>query len=170
MINIISIENALYDWIFTVTNTETILADPNAPRPLGAYLTFKIINANSIGTHGENSTLLVNKSIDIEASKIYDISVSINAFRANSFENLSKLVDSISKISIIEDLTSNGLYYISESDIRHISVDVKKEIEERHQVDFNFYIRSSSADNIESIQKIEITNEISGDTTIIENP
>jgi len=168
MIDPATIENALYDWIYGATGVETILADENAPRPTGSYVLFNIINSMPVGFAGK---LLTRKPLDLvqfDYSTTYDLFVSINFYRTDALKNASILRDSLDKIGTIEDLTENGLFFISTSDIRHIPDVVKKKIEERYQFDVSFYIRSLTTEILEQIKKVEITNELDGSTKIIE--
>lgn len=166
-INITSIHKALGDWLSNLTGETVIIANPSKGRPDGNYSSISILTYLPIGMNGEEKTSLPLDLVKFEYSQTYQILVSLNFFRNTSFLNASKARDSFDLISTIESLQSNGLFFISTSDIRQITDVVKKEMEDRYQFDALFYIRSTETEEIEEIKKIEVTNEIDGTTTII---
>ena len=168
-----AIEDALYLWVFGELSVKTIFADQNAPRPVGAYNSIKIIQTNSIGEEESDYSAAVavppaNRIITAEHSNVYNLMVSINAFREDAHSNIIKLRDSISKITVQDLFIEKGLGYIDSSEIRDIPSVIDKGSEPRTQVDFFFYVRSTVSETIDEIKKIEITNEIDGTTTTIE--
>lgn len=168
MIDPTTFESALYDWISGATGGVVILADQSKPRPITPYALYNIISFLPQGTAGKEFTDLPTDLVQIDYATTYDITVSLNFYRENSFLNASKVRDSLDTVTTIEDLNANGLYFSSTSEIRHIPDVVKKTIEERHQFDVSFYIRSLTSETIEQIKKIQVTNELDGSTVIVE--
>jgi len=71
-------------------------------------------------------------------------------------------------VAVREYLTANNVGIGPKTITERIPAIVDKDFEERARFDMSFFIRSSYTENIETIKKIEITNEIDGYTTIIE--
>lgn len=161
------IEDALVSWLSGVTGGVVIIADQGKPRPTTDYATIKILTFLPIGTDGIEQTALPTDLVQIDYSTNFDILVSLNFFRDNSFLNASKARGSFSLTSVIEDLESNGLFFKSTSDIRNINEVIKKQNEDRYQIDISFYIRSTTTEIIEQIKKIQLTNELDDSTVII---
>ena len=168
MIDNIAIENVLLEWANGLTGSVVIIEDQSKPRPTTPYISLKITTFIPVGYAGKEETAVPVDLVKFDYSTTYDILVSINFYRDGAFTNASKLRDGFDSISVIEGLESNGLFFISTSDIRDIPNVVKKKFEERYQMDVSFYIRSASTETLEQIKKIELTNELDGSTEIIE--
>lgn len=171
MLNITDIEDALYEWVFGITNVKTIFAHPNAPRPKGQpYILIHIVQNVPVGIAESEYTLLGDNSIDIDHSNVEDIFVSINTYRGNAHQLATKLKDSLARVTVTDQLFSAGLGYSRASFVQDIPEEINKRWEERAQFDCFFFTRSLDEENIETIQKIEITNELDGTTTVVEKP
>lgn len=172
MINIESIEDTLYTWVFGITGGRVIFTPPNAPRPALPYVIIDVSQTVQIGLKESRATLLENKSIDVEYSTVDDIFLSINTYGAGAFTLATKLKDSLGRVTVTDQLFAGGLGFHKASVVNKIPEEINKQFEERAQFDCFFFIRSLDEENIETIQKIEITNNINdnGYTTTIEKP
>ena len=170
MLNITNIENTLYAWVSEVTELATIFAHPNAPRPTTPYALINIIQSEPKGIAGHKETLLLDDSIDVEYSTLEEIFVSINTYYSGAYQLATKIKDSLGRITIQEQLLAGGLGYMSAGSVQDIPEEINKKFEERGQFDCSFLTRSLDTENIETIQKIEVTNEIEDTTTVIEKP
>jgi len=172
MLNITNIENALRVWVVGVTGIEVIFAHPNAPRPTSAYVLIHVMQSVPIGIQEAELTLLENKSVDIDYSNVEELFISINIFYANAYQTATKLKDSLARVTVTDQLFAAGLGYKNATAVNDIPEEINKKWEERSQFDCFFFTRSLDEENIETIQKIEITNNINddGDTVIIEKP
>lgn len=170
MLNISSIEDALYTWVYGVTGIETIFAHQNAPRPAGQYNLINIYQSNPRGIEESATTILPNKTIDIDYSNIEELSVSINTYRQDAFQVATKIKDSLGRLTVREVLFASGLGYVKANMVQEIPEVINDEWEERAQFDCFFHTRSSDTENIETIGQIEITNEIDGYNTTIKHP
>lgn len=170
MLNIIDIENALRVWVAGVTGLETIFAHPNAPRPGVSYVLINLLQNTSVGIRESESTLLGDTSIDVDYSNVELLMVSINVYYAGAYQLATKLKDSLGRITVTDQLFTAGLGYSKAGDVRDIPERINKQWEERGQFDCFFFTRSSDEENIETIQKVEITNELDGSTTTIIKP
>ncbi len=172
MINITDIEDALYTWVSGVSGITTIFAKSNAPRPTVPYVTIDIIQATPLSIAEPMYTLLVDDSIDVDYSTVEDVFVSINTFYEDAYQTATKLKDSLARVTVTDALFAAGLGYLRATSVNDMDTEIDSQWERRGQFDCFFSTRSLDEENIETIQKIEITNNINddGDTVIIESP
>lgn len=169
-VNIAAIEKALYDWVKAAISMETIFAHQNAPRPVGQFALVNLVQNTAIGHCESDLVRQGDDSIEVEYSHVYNLMASINVFRGDAFSKVVALRDSICKITVKDDLWAAGLAFVTTSDVRDIPDVTDKNWEERAQIDFFFHIRSLEGETINEIKKVEITNELDGSTTIVEQP
>ena len=171
MLNIVNIENAIRVWAFGISEIQTIFAHPNAPRPITPYVLINIIQNVPIGIQ-ESELTLNGTSVDIDYSNVEELFVSINTYYAGAYQMATKLKDSLGRVTVTDQLYAAGLGYNRATIVNDIPEEINKQWEERAQFDCFFFTRSLDEENIETIQKIEITNNINddGDTIIIEKP
>ncbi len=172
MLNITNIENALRVWAVGVTGIEVIFAHPNAPRPVVPYVLIHLVQNVPIGIQESELTLLGDTSVDIDYSNVEELFISINVFYASAHQTATKLKDSLARITVTDQLFAAGIGYKNATAVHDIPEEINKQWEERAQFDCFFFTRSLDEENIETIQKIEITNNINddGDTVVIEKP
>ena len=182
MLNITSIEDALYNWINEVVDDSRwaiIFAHQNKPLPNKPLILINILEIIPRGIAEPEYTLQPDDSTDIDWSNLEELFISINVFKDMTTDpaitNLTmttKLKDSLNRVTITDALYASGLGYNRASEIRDIPEEINKEWESRSQFDCYFFVRSLDNENIATIQKIEITNNINddGDTVIIEKP
>jgi len=172
MLNIVNIENAIRVWAFGVSGIETIFAHSNAPRPITPYILINILQNTPIGIQESELTDHGDGTVDIDYSNVEDLFVSINTYYADAYQTATKLKDSLGRITVTDQLFAAGLGYNRETMVNDMPEEINKKWEERAQFDCFFFTQSLDEENIETIQKIEITNNINDDgyTTIIEKP
>lgn len=170
MLNIVNIENVIRVWAYGVSGIETIFAHPNAPRPITPYVLINIIQNTPIGIQEHQDTLLQDDSIDIDYSNVEELFVSINTYYAGAYQTATKLKDSLGRVTVTDQLFAAGLGYKNATTVNDIPEEINKQWEQRAQFDCFFFIRSLDEENIETIQKIEITNELDNTTITIEKP
>lgn len=169
MLNITNIENALYVWALGVSGVTTIFAHPNAPRPSTPYVLINVFQSTPIGVAEHENTLLGDDSIDIDYSNVEELSISINTYYSGAYQLATKLKDSLARVLVTDQLFAAGLGYSRATVVNDIPEEINKKWEERSQFDCFFFTRSLDEENIETIQEIQITNNINDDgyTTII---
>ena len=173
MLNITTIQTALYDWVFGVIDPIIVrFSHQDFERPNTAYALINIMQSSPQGTASSEYTLLGNDSIDIDYSTLEILLVSINVQYAGAFQTTTKIKDSLARITVTDDLFVAGLGYLKTTGVQRIPEEINKQWEERAQFDCFFATRSLDEENIETIQKIEITNNINddGETVTIEKP
>jgi len=170
-INIAAIKTALHAWCTDETGELFIFTSQNAPKPTGPFGTIRI-----------NSNLTLNRAIKTNTREIdenittdYEISgilmVSINTYKDDALQLISNLKSSLDKDSVIDYFNSNNIGILNQSEIRNINEVENKEWEERGQCDFFFNVISSTQETGgNSIEKIEVTDEINNDIIIVEKP
>lgn len=171
MIDITAIEDALVSWVSAASGILTILSQPNAPRPNQQYALIHIANTVPYGVQEKRSTLLGDKSIDIDYSNMEELFVSINVYKGNdAYQVATKIKDSLGLVTVTEALYASGLGYLRATGVQDVHSEINKQWEKRGQFDVFFSVRSLDSENIESIQKVQITNNIDGYTTTIQKP
>lgn len=165
--DITAIEDAIYAWASVESGIETIIAYPNAPRPTTPYVVINIFSLIDRCEKEMEGVLQVDNSIDYTYSTLVEVGVSINTYYAGAYQNAKTLHDSLMKTDTIEALTASGLGLGRITAIDKTPEIIDNRWEERAKFDINFYVRSSVTENIESIQSIEITNDIDESTIII---
>jgi len=171
MLNIITIEDALYAWVNGVTSLTTIFAHQDAPRPSGEYVLINILQSTPNGWADQELTLN-DTLVDVDYSTVEELFISINVYRGTAFQTATKLKDSLARVTENEKLYVAGLGYSRVGTINDIPEEIDKQWEQRAQFDCFFFTRSLDEETIETIRKVEITNNINddGDTVIIEKP
>jgi len=171
-LNISNIEDALYAWVSAVSSKTAIFAHPNAPRPTSEYILINYFLTTPLGVAEYKADLLPDDSVDMDYSNVEEISVSINTYYSGAYSLATKLKDSLARVTITDALFAAGLGYLRATSIQEIPEEINKQWEERAQFDCFFSVRSLDEENIETIQKVEVTNSINddGDTVIIEKP
>lgn len=170
MLNITNIEDALYTWVTDVAALATIFAHQNSPRPTDPYVLINILQSTPLGREESEATLQIDDSIDVDYSNVEELFVSINTYYSGAFQTATKLKDSLGRITVQETLFGSGLGYLRTGAVLDIPEEINENWEQRGQFDCFFSVRSLDEENIETIQKIEITNELDGTTTIIAKP
>jgi len=171
MLNITTIENALYIWANGVTDLTVIFAHQNAPRPTGEYVLINIMQSTPNGW-AEQELTLNGTLVDIDYSTVEELFISINVYRGTALQTATKLKDSLARVTETEKLYAAGLGYSRAGTVNDIPEEINKQWEQRGQFDCFFFTRSLDEETIETIRKVEITNNIhgDGDTVIIEKP
>lgn len=173
MIDIENVENILYEWVNIVLNDptiKTIFAHPNAPRPETTYVLINLVSMTPVGIEEVNSDLLLDNSIDINHSNVEELFISINTYYSGALQLASKLKNSLGRITVKEKLYRGGLGYSRATAINDIPEEIDKQWEERAQFDCFFFTRSLDTENIETIQQIEVNNEIDDTNSVIKHP
>jgi len=171
---IATIENAFIAWVKGKLNIEAIIAHPSAPRPTTSYAVINIFNTATLGEPEKKQTLEIDKSISVEHDELKMLSVSVNVYYSGAYQLATDLSDSLNEEDILATLRAAGLAYISKTSVDDIPEVIKKKWEDRARFDVVFSTRTEYTKGVyttpktPSIQKIEITNEIDGTTTVIE--
>lgn len=170
MLNITTIEDALYDWVYEISGVTTIFAHPNAPRPKTSYVLINLFQNIPLGVEETQYEEGADETTDVDYSNIEVLSVSINTYYTGAYQLATKLKDSLGRVTIQDNLFSAGIGYSRAAAVQEIPEEINKQWEERAQFDCFFFARSLDEENIETIQKVQITNELDGGSIIIPYP
>jgi len=162
------IENILYGWINGLLSMTAIFAYPDAPRPTSSYVLINFLTDIQLGTHEINSVLQPDESTNNTYSALNEVTFSINTYYDGAFQKAVDIQKSLMKLTVEEYLFNNGLGFINMTQIQKIPELIDKKWEERAQFDISFSVRKETTENIETIKKIELTNEIDNTTTTIQ--
>lgn len=162
------IEDALYDWVYGVVGVEVRFSHQDLARPTTSYVLVNIISSIPIGHEDTYSVLQPDDSVDVEYSGLNNLFISINSYYDGAWDRIKSLKKSLGRVLIIGDLYAEGLAFTVASAVRRLPESIDRQWEERAMFDVSFNLRDSSTENIETIKKVQITNELDGTTTIVE--
>lgn len=167
--NIVDIENALYDWVSVETGIETIFAYPSKDRPKTQYALINVLSTREVGEPSAFSVVNGDGTITITKETPSIVTASFNVYYSDSFNKAKELKKSLEKTSIFESLYSAGLGFLASTSVQKIPEQIDKKWEERGQFDVDFSFIDSTIEILEQIESIEVTNNISEPsiTTII---
>jgi len=162
------IENIMYGWINGLLSMTAIFAYPDAPRPTSSYVLINFLTDTKLGTHETDGVLQVDDSTNNTYSSMNQTTFSINTYYDGAYQKAVDIQKSLMKLTVEEYLFDNGLGFIEMTQIQKIPELIDKKWEERAQFDISFSVRRETTENIETIKKFEIENEIDNTTTIIQ--
>jgi hypothetical protein len=161
-------EDILRGWVNGILGYRTIFSYSGRPRPVKPYVMLNFFQRIDISTRCVERTELPDNTTDNVYSNLQEAIVSINAYGPGAYDIVENIRGSTHSVAVREYLTANSVGIGPKTITERIPAIVDKDFEERARFDMSFFIRSSYTENIETIKKIEITNEIDGYTTIIE--
>lgn len=162
------IEDAIYSWINGVLGIAAIFAYPNAPRPKTSYAYINVFQHINRSTRGYESEELIDESIDNTYSHMQEVIVSINTFYSGAYDLAMTIFNSVDRADVRETLWAAGLGIGPVTVPEKIPEIIDWKYEERARFDMSFFVRSEVTENMATIKKIQITNELDSTTTIIE--
>ena len=139
-------------------------------RPGGQYILINIVSAQPVGTVEMQKDAAADNTVDISYSNLYNIFVSINTYKDTALNLATKLRDSLNKITVHEELYSNGIGYLRSTAVQDIPENIDSSWEQRGQFDCFFAFRSLETENIETIASVELTSGLDDETIIITKP
>jgi hypothetical protein len=158
--NILGIEDALYDWVSAETGIETIFAYPSEERPKTQYALINVLSTKGVGEPISFSAVNGDGTITITKEIPSMVTISFNIYYADSFNKAKELKKSLEKTSIFESLYAAGLGLLESSPVQKIPEQIDKKWEERGQFDADFSFIDSTVEILEQIESIEVTNNI----------
>jgi len=151
------LSNYFKEWVRTVTgldNNHVINLNTTAPRPQGQYVAINILNIRKIGESESKYTAIPNNLVDVNHSSIFELMLSIDIYRGETFNILSRLSNSTDEVWITEFFSSKSIGIINQSASRDLSQAINNSWEERLQCDFFFYVTDSNTETVETIEHI----------------
>ncbi len=156
-------------WIANTLTVEVIFSHGKGPRPSGQYAVMNVVLIEKLIEDVRTETREVGGEIRADYEGIRKAMVSVNVYRENTTEQMNKLKNSLSRVLIQDYFNDLDIGIIEPNQVNHIPEQIGESWEDRSQCDFFFHVLLDieiDAD-ISEIKKIEITNEINGETTLI---
>lgn len=166
MINETAIETAIKSWIEDVLGIVVIFAHPGIDRPTTPYVVVELLQVGNQGQVETKRTLELNQTVTMEYSKPLELFVTINVYYEQAFYNANKLKNSLDRLTVYEDLYVDGLGFLRADAVRDIPEVINSHWEQRAQFDCFFSYRSLDSENITTIGKMEVTNQLDNDNII----
>lgn len=168
--NIVQIEDAIYNWINGQLGKQAIFAYPNAPRPTTPYVLINLFQIIQNGTEEGVGELQPDKSTNNTYSTLKEVTISINTYYAGALQSAHDIRNSLSLTAVLDQLWIDGLGFLNAGNIQYLPEEIDSIFEQRAQFDITFAIRTEVIENIASVQNIELTNEIDETTIVLSNP
>jgi len=156
-------------WIADTLSVEVIFSHGKGPRPNGQYAVMNVVLIEKIIEDVRTETREVGGEIRADYEGIRKTMISINVYRDNTTEQMNKLKNSLSRVLIQDYFNDLDIGIIDPNQVNHIPEQIGESWEDRSQCDFFFHVLLDieSDPDISEIKKIEVTNEINGETTLI---
>ena len=163
MFSIETIRLGLYNWVTTVTETNAIWLNPNAPRIELPYITLEIGN---ITTHGWDYEIPPDTLGKSALAGDRELILEVNYYGNNGSDALELLKSSLGSHETIEQLGRSGLHYVNR--LAEVSTTELLDVrwEQRRMIEFRFRTSSQGIDdaNTQDVGCIESV-PIEGDYT-----
>ena len=172
-LNIVEIQNAIYDWVLSVVDPLTyvdidadniVWREQSVALPPRPCIGLKLLTG-PMRTGSFDDVIDVGDDVNCHVSGQREMSVSIQVYgnsrggSANTNQVAADLSASLTRPTILQNLIANGIAIFDIGDISDISAVEESEYEERHQFD----IKIGVAENIEDAPGfIETVGTISG--------
>lgn len=128
------------------------------------WISFRLTNWKQMGDQGEEYVDEDLNSIDYKTESHWRVTLNIVTVGLLSDQLAVQLSHQLNKTFYLDSFEAIGLFYLNKSEIRHTPYKLASGWEQRHQFDVNFNILVSDTDELDFIDKIEITHEVIGET------
>ncbi len=154
------LRTAIRNWVLANTSnaiTNIIFEQENGVRPPKPYISVNIITNTQIGWR-DNGVTNVSGIQSVFFNE--DISINLNGFGAETYDELGSLRTSIQKQSVLDTLRASGLAVRIDNSITNVAFGLSSSIEPRFVYDLTFGIGNSSTDDVSFINDVDITKTI----------
>lgn len=172
MINFDLIDSILHKWVMEVCELEdsqVIFEDQSEVRPVGPYASIDYLTG--IGRKGHDQ---FDPKADAEGkfrtSGLREFTLSVNLYRAGSFEKANHLNSSIEEVMNLARFQDIGLAYISATPVRDLTRLQGPRLESRFQFDVRFRLADNLVSDPGYYNKVEVENQINDSLLEIEYP
>ena len=170
-LNLDTIRLGIYDWVKSELAGTDVTADKimwlaqDAPRPARPYVGLNVLVGP--GRVGHDALTEVTPGVyDLVGVREMTCSVNVYGERADQF--VDQLMCSLEKPTVQERLATFGLAMIEQSDPTDLTALIETRWEARSQFDVRFRVTSKTRDNVGYVQKVELTNQVLGETQVIQ--
>ncbi|WP_392561534.1 hypothetical protein RHO12_10400 [Orbus sturtevantii] len=140
---------------------------------LPKYLVIDISQSNDLTAYTQFITVLIKSQYEIGSEIDYDASseieiisslneltLSVNAYGANGYDEINKLVSSMNLTSVWERLKTMKIGYLRSSQIQHLSTDLPDVKEPCAHVDLIFSINNVTRADVKRGESVQIITEV----------
>lgn len=132
--------------------------------PQNNWISYKLTNWEQLGTQWEQFIDEDLDSLDYKTDSLWKVSLNIVASGILSNQLLLQLAHQFNKTFYLDNFETIGMYFLDKSVVKHTPYKLANGWEQRHQMDVYFNITVSDTDEMDFIDKIEITHEVIADT------
>lgn len=132
--------------------------------PQENWISYKLTNWQQIGTQWEEYVDDDIDSTDYKTDSLWKVTLNIVASGLLSNQLLLELSHNFNKTFYLDDFQAIGLYFLDKDMVKHTPYRLATGWEQRHQFNVYFNINVSDLDEVDFIDKVEITHEVIGET------
>ena len=132
--------------------------------PQENWISFKLTDWQQIGTQWEEYVDDDIDSVDYKTDSLWKVTLNIIGIGLLSNQLCVELAHQFNKTFYLDNFSELGLIFLYKDMIKHTPYRLATGWEQRHQFNVHFNINVSDLDEIDFIDKIEITHEVIGET------
>jgi hypothetical protein len=167
-----TVEDAIIDWVTTVTKLETQWLNQAEPQPAYPFAAVNIIGPSEIGTGDEIRTQEKDPGSDKwenESRGQREITVSVQidvgppdskSGKAHARHFATRLLASLSLETIWRRLEAAGLSVVAPAPIQDLSLTIANLYTDRKVLEVRFYLASSVVEDIDVIERTTVSGEV----------
>jgi hypothetical protein len=138
-----------------------ILADPNAPSPVGEYVSVE--PKQSLSQRGQanihRATSVTPESVDVDVRAQVMVEVSLNFYRGNARDRAERLLQANKRPDVSAILFKAGLGWNRENGINNLTTLQSNNYEQRAQMSIFLMYETTDPIVINSIESVEVSVE-----------
>jgi hypothetical protein len=158
MVSVLTIEDAIYDWVHLVLPAVPVIwYHQNAPRPVAPYLSLHLSVINSIGVDAVLPPESVHATSEIVGNR--DFVLLCQGIGLTSMDFLETLKLSLEKPSVQAFLRSKNIVFVDRLANTCIATVVDNRYEERNILDLKFRFAQTDVDTVGIIEHVDIEKD-----------
>lgn len=171
-VNVAQLQFGIYSWVkaeltgTVITPDRIIWLHQDAPRPPRPYVGLDLVAGP--GRVGHDGLKEVTPGV-YDLVGIREMTVSVAVYGHGADQIAQDLHSSLEKPTVREQLEKYGLVMIEQLDPQPVPVLVETRWEDRTTFDVRFRACSLTRDNLGYIKDVEVTDQVLGDTQVIES-
>ncbi len=146
-----------------VSSTYPIVIQGQDNPPYDNWIAFKLTNWQQLGGQWEEYVSEDLDSIDYKTESLWRVTLNVVTIGLLSDQLALDLAHQFNKTFYLDSFEAVGLSFLNKSQIRYSPQQLGSGWEPRHQFDVNFNISVSDIDEIDFVDKIEVTHEVVGE-------
>lgn len=153
----------------TITITDVIVYNPNAPRPESDYCTVYIAQMNRVGTIDKKYETSGEDLLE-QIVPLYEAMISLQFYRLNALQNAGLVGIAFHYNSVIEAFNEAKVGFIRVSDVRELPLLIDSGHEDRAQVDIFIQFELTpevTTEIVTGIDAVRIVGDIDNQAAVI---